>query len=170
MKDRMLNVLQRVGRSFMLPIAILPVAGLLLGIGESLSNPNMIAAYGLQWLLGEGTFFYMIFKVMSNAGNIVFTNLPLIFAMGVALGMAKKEKEVAVLASAISFFIMHTSIATMLELTDMAGPPPVGSVTSPSRITSLQKGVFVVFLLGLGSVAQAKPFNNNYIPRLPSCF
>ena len=85
----MLNVLQRVGRSFMLPIAILPVAGLLLGIGESLSNPNMIAAYGLQWLLGEGTFFYMIFKVMSNAGNIVFTNLPLIFAMGVALGMAK---------------------------------------------------------------------------------
>ena len=149
MKDRMLNVLQRVGRSFMLPIAILPVAGLLLGIGESLSNPNMIAAYGLQWLLGEGTFFYMIFKVMSNAGNIVFTNLPLIFAMGVALGMAKKEKEVAVLASAISFFIMHTSIATMLELTDMAGSLPEGSVTSVTGITSLQMGMFGGVLVGL---------------------
>lgn len=88
----------------MLPIAILPVAGLLLGIGESLSNSNMIAAYGLQWLLGEGTFLHAVLKVMSNAGNSIFTNLPLIFAMGVALGMAKKEKEVAVLAAAISFF------------------------------------------------------------------
>ena len=71
MKDRMLNVLQRVGRSFMLPIAILPVAGLLLGIGESLSNPNMIAAYGLQWLLGEGTFFYTILPALLITLNII---------------------------------------------------------------------------------------------------
>lgn len=154
----MLNVLQRVGRSFMLPIAILPVAGLLLGIGESLSNPNMIAAYGLQWLLGEGTFFYMIFKVMSNAGNIVFTNLPLIFAMGVALGMAKKEKEVAVLASAISFFIMHTSIATMLELTDMAGSLPEGSVTSVTGITSLQEGIYM-----LGDIVQRSGYYGTFL-------
>ena len=170
MKDRMLNVLQRVGRSFMLPIAILPVAGLLLGIGESLSNPNMIAAYGLQWLLGEGTFFYMIFKVMSNAGNIVFTNLPLIFAMGVALGMAKKEKEVAVLASAISFFIMHTSIATMLELTDMAGSLPEGSVTSVTGITSLQMGMFGGVLVGLGTAALHNRFYKIQLPRILSFF
>lgn len=170
MKDRMLNVLQRVGRSFMLPIAILPVAGLLLGIGESLSNPNMIAAYGLQWLLGEGTFFYMIFKVMSNAGNIVFTNLPLIFAMGVALGMAKKEKEVAVLASAISFFIMHTSIATMLELTDMAASLPEGSVTSVTGITSLQMGMFGGVLVGLGTAALHNRFYKIQLPRILSFF
>ena len=148
----------------MLPIAILPVAGLLLGIGESLSNPNMIAAYGLQWLLGEGTFFYMIFKVMSNAGNIVFTNLPLIFAMGVALGMAKKEKAVAVLASAISFFIMHTSIATMLELTDMAASLPEGSVTSVTGITSLQMGMFGGVLVGLGTAALHNRFYKIQLP------
>ncbi len=170
MKDRMLNVLQRVGRSFMLPIAILPVAGLLLGIGESLSNPNMIAAYGLQWLLGEGTFFYMIFKVMSNAGNIVFTNLPLIFAMGVALGMAKKEKEVAVLASAISFFIMHTSIATMLELTDIAATLPDGSVTSVTGITSLQMGMFGGVIVGLGTAALHNRFYKIQLPRILSFF
>ena len=170
MKDRMLNVLQRVGRSFMLPIAILPVAGLLLGIGESLSNPNMIAAYGLQWLLGEGTFFYMIFKVMSNAGNIVFTNLPLIFAMGVALGMAKKEKEVAVLASAISFFIMHTSIATMLELTDIAATLPDGSVTSVTGITSLQMGMFGGVIVGLGTAALHNHFYKIQLPRILSFF
>lgn len=154
----------------MLPIAILPVAGLLLGIGESLSNPNMIAAYGLQWLLGEGTFFYMIFKVMSNAGNIVFTNLPLIFAMGVALGMAKKEKEVAVLASAISFFIMHTSIATMLELTDMAASLPEGSVTSVTGITSLQMGMFGGVLVGLGTAALHNRFYKIQLPRILSFF
>ena len=137
----------------MLPIAILPVAGLLLGIGESLSNSNMIAAYGLQWLLGEGTFLHAVLKVMSNAGNSIFTNLPLIFAMGVALGMAKKEKEVAVLAAAISFFIMHTSIGTMLDISGMAQRLPQGSVTSVVGITSLQMGMFGGVIVGLGTAA-----------------
>ena len=122
------------------------------------------------WLLGEGTFIYMIFKVMSNAGNIVFTNLPLIFAMGVALGMAKKEKEVAVLASAISFFIMHTSIATMLELTDMAASLPEGSVTSVTGITSLQMGMFGGVLVGLGTAALHNRFYKIQLPRILSFF
>ena len=90
MKDKVFGVLQRVGRSFMLPIAILPVAGLLLGIGGSFSNATMLATYGLDGILGEGTVFNAIFLVMKDAGNIVFTNLPIIFAMGVAIGMAKK--------------------------------------------------------------------------------
>ena len=170
MKDRILNVLQRVGRSFMLPIAILPVAGLLLGVGESLSNPNMIAAYDLQWILGEGTFLHAIFKVMSNAGNIVFKNLPLIFAMGVALGMAKKEKEVAVLASAISFFIMHTSIGTMLELSGMAQQLPQGSVTLVVGITSLQMGMFGGVIVGMGTAALHNRFYKIRLPRFLSFF
>lgn len=170
MKDRILNVLQRVGRSFMLPIAILPVAGLLLGIGESLSNSNMIAAYGLQWLLGEGTFLHAVLKVMSNAGNSIFTNLPLIFAMGVALGMAIKEKEVAVLAAAISFFIMHTSIGTMLDISGMAQRLPQGSVTSVVGITSLQMGMFGGVIVGLGTAALHNRFYKIRLPRILSFF
>ena len=93
MKDKIFGVLQRIGRSFMLPIAILPVAGLLLGIGSSFTNETMLKAYGLWKLMGPGTIANGIFRVLSDAGNIVFTNLPIIFAMGVAIGMAKKRKK-----------------------------------------------------------------------------
>ena len=101
MKDKIFEVLQRVGRSFMLPIAILPVAGLFLGIGGSFTNPTMVEAYGLTSILGEGTFMYAILTVLNKCGDIIFANLPILFAMGVAIGMAKKEKEVAALAGAI---------------------------------------------------------------------
>ena len=75
MKDKIFGVLQRIGRSFMLPIAILPVAGLLLGIGSSFTNETMLKAYGLWKLMGPGTIANGIFRVLSDAGNIVFTNL-----------------------------------------------------------------------------------------------
>ena len=116
MKDKIFGVLQRVGRSFMLPIAILPVAGLLLGFGGSFTNETMLETYGLLNVMGPGTIPYAIFQVMSEAGNIVFANLPIIFAMGVAIGMAKKEKEVAALSAAIAFFIMHASISAMITI------------------------------------------------------
>ena len=93
MKDKIFGVLQRVGRSFMLPIAILPVAGLLLGLGSSFTNETMLETYNLTKIMGQGTILNAIFQVMSDAGNIVFANLPIIFAMGVAIGMAKKEKR-----------------------------------------------------------------------------
>ena len=88
-ESRVFGVLQRVGRSFMFPIALLPVAGLLLGIGSSFSNQTTVAKYGLEWLLGEGTFLFTILTIFSKVGGVIFVNLPLIFAMGVALGMAK---------------------------------------------------------------------------------
>ena len=97
MKDKIFGVLQRVGRSFMLPIAILPVAGLLLGIGSSFTNETTIATYGLQKILGSGTLLNSLLIIMNKVGSAVFDNLPLIFAVGVAIGMAKKEKEVAAL-------------------------------------------------------------------------
>ena len=86
----------------MLPIAILPVAGLLLGIGGSFTNETMLETYGLLGVMGPGTVLNQILQVMNAAGNIIFTNLPIIFAMGVAIGMAKKEKEVAALAAVIA--------------------------------------------------------------------
>ena len=93
MKDKIFGVLQRVGRSFMLPIAILPVAGLLLGIGGSLTNLTMLETYGLMGIMGPGTALNAVFQVMSKAGDIVFANLPIIFAIGVSIGMAKKENK-----------------------------------------------------------------------------
>ena len=71
MKDKIFGVLQRVGRSFMLPIAILPVAGLLLGIGGSFTNATMIEAYHLEAVLGEGTLLHGLLLVLSDCGNIV---------------------------------------------------------------------------------------------------
>ena len=98
MKDKIFGVLQRVGRSFMLPIAILPVAGLLLGIGSSFTNATTIETYGLTKILGDGTLLHSLLVIMNSVGSAVFNNLPLIFAVGVAIGMAQEEKEVAALS------------------------------------------------------------------------
>ena len=116
MKDRIFEVLQRIGRSFMLPVAILPAAGLLLGLGSSFTNKTTITAYHLEWLLGAGTLLHALLVLMNEVGSAIFDNLPLIFAVGVAIGMAKKEKEVAALAALIAFFVMHVSINGMLLL------------------------------------------------------
>lgn len=102
---KVFGVLQRVGRAFMLPIAILPVAGLLLGIGRSLTNETMLRAYHLMKIMGPGTILYGVIKVGSDCGSIIFDNLPLIFAMGVSIGMAKAEKAVAALSGALSFLL-----------------------------------------------------------------
>ena len=116
MKHKVFGVLQRVGRSFMLPIAILPVAGLLMGIGNSFTNATTIETYGLTNILGEGTILHALLVIMSAVGSAVFDNLPLIFAVGVAIGMAKKEKEVAALSAVIAYFVMNTAISAMLKI------------------------------------------------------
>ena len=164
MKDKIFGVLQRVGRSFMLPIAILPVAGLLLGLGSSFTNETMLKAYGLLGIMGPGTVFNAIFQVMSDAGNIVFTNLPIIFAMGVAIGMAKKEKEVAALAAAIAFFIMHASIGAMITINGGAEKMLEGATTDVVGITSLQMGVFGGIIVGLGVAALHNKFYKIELP------
>lgn len=170
MKDKIFGVLQRVGRSFMLPIAILPVAGLLLGVGGSLTNETMLETYGLLKIMGPGSVPYAIFTVMSKAGNIVFENLPLIFAIGVAIGMAKKEKEVAALASAIAFFIMHASINALIVLHGGTEDMLSGATASVCGITSLQMGVFGGILVGLGVAALHNRFYKIELPQVLSFF
>lgn len=170
MKDKIFGVLQRVGRSFMLPIAILPVAGLLLGLGGSLTNETMLETYGLMGVMGPGTFLNAVFQVMSDAGNIVFANLPIIFAMGVAIGMAKKEKEVAALAAAIAFFIMHASIGAMIANHGGADRMLSGATASVCGITSLQMGVFGGILVGLGVAALHNKFYKIELPQVLSFF
>lgn len=170
MKDKIFGVLQRVGRSFMLPIAILPVAGLLLGVGGSFTNETMLETYGLLKVMGPGTIPYMIFTVMSDAGNIIFANLPILFAMGVAIGMAKKEKEVAALAAVIAFFIMHASISAMITINGGAEAMLEGATTDVVGITSLQMGVFGGIIVGLGVAALHNRFYKIELPQVLSFF
>lgn len=177
MKDKIFGVLQRVGRSFMLPIAILPVAGLLLGIGSSFTNATTIETYHLQSILGDGTILHALLTIMSKAGSVIFDNLPLIFAVGVAIGMAKKEKEVAALAAMISFFVMHVTINGMLQvqgdiLADGSLAPNVleGTVTGVCGIQTLQMGVFGGIIVGLGVAALHNRFYKIQLPTALSFF
>ena len=170
--SRLFGVLQRVGRSFMLPIALLPIAGLLLGIGSSLTNPAMIAAYHLESVLGPGTVLGSVLSVLSSVGSIIFDNLPILFAMGVALGMAENEKATATLAAAISFFVMHETIHSLLELTGRIsdGSLPEGSVADVVGITSLEMGVFGGIVVGLGVAALHNRFYKIRLPGVISFF
>lgn len=131
----MFKSLQKIGKSFMLPIAILPAAGLLLGIGGALSNPNTVNAYpflDIAWLQG-------IFSVMSSAGDVVFGNLAMIMCIGLAVGLAKKDKGTAALAAAVAFLVMNASIKGMITSfnpdvvsidTGVVGAIVIGSVVS----------------------------------------
>ena len=177
MKDKIFGVLQRVGRSFMLPIAILPVAGLLLGIGSSFTNETTIATYGLQKILGSGTLLNSLLIIMNKVGSAVFDNLPLIFAVGVAIGMAKKEKEVAALSALIAYFVMNVAVSAMLlinnEITadgQIAADVLEGTITSVCGIQSLQMGVFGGIIVGLGVAALHNRFHKIVLPNALSFF
>ena len=166
------SILQRVGRSFMLPIALLPIAGLLLGVGSSLTNPTTIAAYNLGAILGPGTFLNTVMQILAQTGNIVFANLPIIFAMGVALGMAEKEHGTAVLSAAIAFFIMHQTISTLLRINGQLEPGAMlsGTVANVVGIQSLEMGVFGGIIVGLGVAALHNRFYKIELPTVISFF
>ncbi|MCD7842707.1 MAG: glucose PTS transporter subunit IIA [Lachnospiraceae bacterium] len=176
MKDRIFGVLQRIGRSFMLPIAILPVAGLLMGIGSSFTNATTIETYRLTRILGEGTVLHSLLVIMNDVGSVVFDNLPLLFAIGVAIGMAKKEKEVAALASVIAYFVMNAAIRAMLEINgrivdgEIAESVLEGTVTSSCGIYTLQMGVFGGIIVGLGVAALHNRFYRIQLPNALSFF
>lgn len=177
MKDQIFSVLQRIGRSFMLPVAVLPIAGILLGIGASFTNPTTIDAYGLQGILGEGTVLHALLSIMASAGSTIFGNLPIIFAVGVAIGMAKEEREVSALAAMIAFFVMHTSINAMLKiggeiLPDGKISPHVleGTIASTCGIESLQMGVFGGIIVGLGVAWLHNRYHKIVLPNAISFF
>ena len=170
MKDKIFGVLQRVGRSFMLPIALLPVAGLLLGIGSSFTNETMLAAYGLNSVIHPGTLIYTILDVMSQTGSAVFNNLALLFAMGVAIGMARKEKEVAALSGAVAYSIMNTAIQAMINAAGGVEAMPANSTTTMLGITTLQMGVFGGIVVGLGVAALHNRFYKIELPQVLAFF
>ena len=161
----------------MLPIAVLPVAGLLLGVGASFTNTTTIAQYGLEWLLGSGTILNSLLIIMSKVGSAIFDNLPLIFAVGVAIGMAKREKEVSALSAVIAFFVMNVSINAMLVITgqilsDGTISPDImeGTISSIVGINTLQMGVFGGIIVGLGVSALHNKFYRIELPSALSFF
>ena len=166
------SVLQRVGRAFMLPIALLPIAGLLLGVGASFTNPAMLETYGLVGIMGEGTVLYSIFTLFSSVGTVIFDNLPLLFAMGVALGMAENEKATATLSAAIAFFVMHKTINALLDITGRLAPGVMqeGTVANVVGIESLQMGVFGGIIVGLGVAWLNNRFYKIRLPNVISFF
>lgn len=170
LKDKIFGVLQRVGRSFMLPIALLPIAGLLLGIGSSFTNATTLEAYNLTGVIQEGGFLYTVFDVMRKTGSIVFDNLALLFAMGVAIGMAKKEKAVAALSGAISYLIMNTAISTLIDAKGGVEAMAANSTTTTLGITTLQMGVFGGIIVGLGVAALHNRFYKIQLPQVLSFF
>ncbi len=170
MKDKAFGVLQRVGRSFMLPIALLPVAGLLLGIGSSFTNPTTLETYRLSGFIYEGGILYTILDIMSKTGSVVFDNLPLLFAMGVAIGMAKREKEVAALSGAIAYLIMNATISTLILSHGGVEALAPNSTTTALGITTLQMGVFGGIIVGLGVAALHNRFYKIRLPQVLSFF
>lgn len=171
-ENALFSVLQRIGRSFMLPIALLPIAGLLLGIGSSLTNATTLETYNLGAILGAGTFLNSVMKILAQTGNIIFTNLPIIFAMGVSLGMAEKEQGTAVLSAAIAFFVMHQTISTLLSISGQLaeGAMPEGTVSNVVGIQSLEMGVFGGIIVGLGVAALHNKFYKIQLPTVISFF
>lgn len=133
----MFKQLQKLGKSFMLPIAILPAAGLLLGIGGALSNANTIAAYPIL----NTRFLQAVFQIMSAAGNVVFANLALIMCIGLAVGLAKKDKGTAALAAAVSFLVMNASIGAMITVFN----PTVESIDT-GVVGAIVIGILVTYL------------------------
>ena len=170
MKKHLFSLLQRIGQSFMLPIALLPIAGIFLGIGSSLTNTNMLAAYHLKGLMGPGTAPYILFSLLNSAGSIIFDNLPILFAVGVAIGMARPEKAPAALSSIVAFFVMHSTIGSLITYTGRSHSFLTGATTEIVGITSLQMGVFGGIIVGLGVAALHNRFYKIELPRVFSFF
>ena len=170
MKKHLFSLLQRIGQSFMLPIALLPTAGIFLGIGSSLTNTNMLAAYHLKGLMGPGTAPSILFSLLNSAGAIIFDNLPILFAVGVAIGMARSEKATAALSSIIAFFVMHSTIGSLITYTGRSHSFLTGATTEIVGITSLQMGVFGGIIVGLGVAALHNRFYKIELPKVFSFF
>ena len=159
---------QRFGKSFMLPIAVLPAAGLLLGIGGALSNPNSIKAYpvlDIAWL-------QHVFTIMAAAGNIVFANLAILFAVGIAVGLARSDKGTAGLAAVLAFLVMNSTINALLKITGTLAKDSLASVGQGMSlgVQTLETGVFGGVVVGIMTYYLHKRFHKAELPQFLGFF
>ncbi|MUG86075.1 PTS glucose transporter subunit IICBA [Paenibacillus timonensis] len=159
MFKRLFGVLQRVGKALMLPVALLPAAGLLLGIGNMLVSPEFLDL--VPALDNHGV--HAVATVMMNAGQIVFSNLALLFAVGVAVGLAGGE-GVAGLAAIIGYLVMNVTMGTVIGVTPaMIGTDP--AYANVLGIPTLATGVFGGIIVGILAAAM---YNRFFRIELPS--
>lgn len=146
------GVLQNVGKSFMLPVALLPLAGLFLGVGASFTSQSFVKMHHLEAILGTGTFLNRLFGVLNDCGNVVFNNLGLIFAVSVALGLAKREKGVAALSSLVGYFMMYAAMTSaIVNFGELARLKRVGGLLTDMLgfTNTMNTGVFGGVVIGL---------------------
>lgn len=172
----MLQTLQRIGKAIMLPIAALPIAGILLGVGGALLGiaglENAPSVYAPLISFVNIPVVTAILTVMKNIGDIVFGNLPILFAVGVAIGLAKKDKGTAGLASVFGFIIMNQVISTLLSLgvtqLGVITPDNVGEygtyVTTNLGIFTLNMSVFGGIITGIVTSILHNKFYNIELP------
>ena len=178
----MLQYLQRIGKAIMLPIAALPIAGILLGVGgallgiSGLSNPP--AVYEPLIAFVNISFVTAILTVMKNIGDVIFGNLPILFAVGVAVGLAKKDKGTAALASIFGFIVMNQVISTLLSLgvtqLGVLTPDNVGEygtyVTNNLGIFTLNMSVFGGIITGIVTALLHDRFHEIQLPQVIGFF
>jgi len=169
-KDKTLGGFQKLGKAILLPIAILPVAGLFLGIASALSSKAAIVTYPFL----DNTILQGILKIMNSVGAGVFNALPLIFAVGIAVGLAKKDKGVAGLAAVVGYFSLIVTINAILSITgQLAGldvdPKSVGQGLQYGIMT-LQMGVFGGMLAGIFTSIVHNKYYNLKLPEVLAFF
>lgn len=155
---KLFGVLQKVGKALMLPVALLPAAGILLGVSNALANPDIIAR--MPFLANDMV--QLVVSIMENSGQIIFDNLPLLFAVGTAVGLTEGE-GVAGLAAIVGFLVMNKSMGIMAGVTpDMMGNPMYASVLG---IPTLQTGVFGGIIIGIIAASLYKKFYKIELPQ-----
>ncbi|AHH03638.1 PTS system, glucose-specific IIBC component [Borrelia nietonii YOR] len=157
---------QKFGRSFMLPIAILPAAGLFLGVGGAFSNPGTINAYSFLDVFAIQS----VFNVMRAAGAIIFVNLPPIFAIGVAVGLAKADKGTAGLSAFIGYLVLNSTIGILVDMFGKAEDFSSGAVGMILGIKTLETGVFGGIIVGILTYYLHNKFNKIEFPRVLGFF
>lgn len=151
------GVLQKIGRALMLPVALLPAAGLLLGFGNAFQSERMLELLpflGADWI-------QLTSRVMEDAGDIIFTNLPLLFAIGVAIGLA--ADGAAGLAAIVGYLVLNQVMSSWLDVTPamIESDPGFASVLG---IPTLQTGVFGGIIVGLIAAFCYKRFYDIEMP------
>ncbi|QCR38136.1 PTS transporter subunit EIIC [Nissabacter sp. SGAir0207] len=159
---------QNLGKSFMLPIALLPAAGLLLGIGGVLTNPVTLTTYPI---LTHGML-QATFTVMKLCGSVVFDHLPLLFAVGIAVGLARNDKGTAGLAAVLCFIVMNQAINALLLLSGTLAEENLAAAgqVRAMGIVTLQTGVMGGILSGLLAAWVQKRFGKTALPSLLAFF
>jgi PTS system maltose and glucose-specific IIC component len=159
---------QNLGKSFMLPIAVLPAAGLLLGIGGVFTNPVTLTTYPML----DNALFQAVFTVMKLCGSVVFDNLALLFAVGIAVGMARSDKGTAGLAAVLCYIVMNKAINASLLLSGTLASENLAAAGQANvlGIVSLQTGVMGGIMGGLLAWWVQKRFGKTALPDLLAFF